>query len=93
LPGLFDFPLKTKIFLPSCFSNSWSGDMALKRSRKIKEASRIPGVPVGDEVNTSIGKGKKASLNFLARPVPLNAAGRPSPPPHILEYIDIIKFM
>jgi hypothetical protein len=36
LPGLFDFPVKTKISLSSCFSNSWSGgDMALKRRRKV----------------------------------------------------------
>jgi hypothetical protein len=38
--------------------------MALKRRRKFKEASRIPGVPVGDEVNTSVGKKKKVCFNM-----------------------------
>jgi len=37
--------------------------MDLKKSRKAKPGSRIPGVPVGNEVDTSIGKKKKVCFN------------------------------
>jgi hypothetical protein len=37
--------------------------MALKRGGRLKGKSRIPGVPVGDEVDTSIGKKKKVCFN------------------------------
>jgi hypothetical protein len=65
LPGFFDFLVKNKLSLPTCFSNSWSDEaMALKRRQKIKEASRIPGVPVGAEVETSEGKKKKVCFHI-----------------------------
>jgi hypothetical protein len=38
--------------------------MAFKRRRKVKEASRIPGVPVGEEVDTTVGKKKKVCFNI-----------------------------
>ena len=37
--------------------------MAVKRGGRLKGKSRIPGVPVGDEVNTSEGKKKKVCFN------------------------------
>ncbi len=37
--------------------------MAIKRKRKTKPASRIPGVQVGDEVETTVGKKKKVCFN------------------------------
>jgi len=38
--------------------------MALRRRPKIKEASRIPGVPVGAEVDTSEGQKKKVCFRI-----------------------------
>ena len=37
--------------------------MALKRRQKAKEASRIPGVSVGEEVETAEGKKKKVCFH------------------------------
>jgi hypothetical protein len=39
--------------------------MALKRKQKAKEASRIPGIPVGAEVETSEGKKKKVGFRHF----------------------------
>jgi hypothetical protein len=41
--------------------------MALKRRQKAKETSRIPGVPVGAEVETSEGKKKKVCFHIGGR--------------------------
>jgi len=41
--------------------------VVMKRRRIIKDKSRIPGVPVGDEVATSIGTKKKVCFNIGGR--------------------------
>jgi hypothetical protein len=41
--------------------------MVMKRRRIIKDKSRIPGVPVGDQVATSIGTKKKVCFNVGGR--------------------------
>lgn len=38
--------------------------MALKRGRKTKDKSRIPGVSVGEEVSTTVGEKKKVCFNI-----------------------------
>ncbi|RJR46219.1 MAG: hypothetical protein C4576_11050 [Desulfobacteraceae bacterium] len=39
----------------------------MKRRRIIKDKSRIPGISVGDEVNTSAGEKKKVCFNINGR--------------------------
>jgi hypothetical protein len=41
--------------------------VVMKRRRIIKDKSRIPGVPVGDQVATSIGTKKKVCFNIGGR--------------------------
>jgi hypothetical protein len=41
--------------------------MAMKRRQKTNESSRIPGVPVGAEVETSEGKKKKVCFHIGGR--------------------------
>jgi len=41
--------------------------MVMKRRRIIKDKSRIPGISVGEEVDTSVGEKKKVCFNINGR--------------------------